>query len=174
MSEIVEHPRSYWPVGIVVGLGAVIVANAIMITIAVSNPSMPAAQDHWAESLAWDRELELRERSAALGWSVAGLGWTDAGREGVGLDLVDREGRALTGLRGSVAIERADTLDQDVRVELRELGEGRYVVDAPNQAIAQTGLVRLTLDVQAVTGERFVVRQALDLAAVPVLEAAPR
>lgn len=187
MNETVLAPsqtpsqRPLAPFFIILGLGAVVVANAIMITIAVSNPSLPAAQDHWAESLSWDRELAQRERSAALGWSLAGLGWSDAGRERLGLDLVDGEGRALTGLRGSLALERADTLAHDRRLELRELGGGRYLVEALDQGQGQSygqvigarGLVRLTLDVQALGGERFVTRQAVDLATLELLGPMP-
>jgi nitrogen fixation protein FixH len=162
MSETVE-PRAWgWPIGIVIGLGSVAIANAIMITIALSNPSTPASRDHWAESLAWDRELELRERSAALGWSIASIGWQ--GRERLELRLIDAQGQPLVGLRGSATLERSDTANHDLRVALRELGEGRYSVD---DLPSKTGLVRLTLDVERESGERFVAHQRLELGALP-------
>lgn len=156
------EPRAWgWPVGIATGLGLVVVANAIMITIAISHPSAPASADHWAESLAWDRELELRQRSAALGWSIAAIGWAD---QSLQLQLVDVDGRPLVGLRGSVTLERADTAAHDVRLDLRELGSGVYVVD--DVPIA-TGLVRSTLDVEDRHGRRFVTRRPLELGALP-------
>ncbi len=150
-----------WPVGIAVGLGCVGIANAIMISIALSNPSTPASADHWAESLAWDQELELRERSAALGWALTGVARLDGDRLAVA--LVDAQGRPLTGLRGSLSLERSDSAAHDVRLELRELGEGRYEASgAPAR-----GLVRLTLDVEDRQGRRFVTRQQLELDALP-------
>jgi nitrogen fixation protein FixH len=152
-----------WPVGIAVGLGFVVIANAIMITIALTHPSAPASADHWAESLAWDEELALRERSAALGWSLAAIGWRD---ESLELRLLDAQGRALTGLSGTVTLERSDTADHDLRLELRELGEGRYVADGA----AQAGLVRLTLAVVDASDQRFVTRQQLELGELPLLE----
>lgn len=158
-----QHRAWAWPVGIAVGLGLVGVANAIMISIAISHPSAPASVDHWAESLAWDRELALRERSVALGWSIAAIGWSG---ESLELRLIDGEGRSLPGLRGTVTLERSDTVDTDLRIELRERGEGRYLAD---KAAAQTGLVRLTLDVSNAAGDRFVTRQQLDLGTLTTL-----
>ncbi len=159
-----------WPVGIVVGLGFVGVANAIMISIALSHPSAPAAEDHWAESLTWDRELELRERSAALGWSIETIGWRDEGRERVQLRVVDGDGRPLAGLRGNVTLQRSDTANRDVRLELLDLGDGRYLTDG---AAAKAGLVRLTLDVEDPRGERFVSRRQITLDELPVLAGTP-
>lgn len=164
-----KTPRAWaWPVGIAVGLGGVGIANAIMISIALTHPSAPASTDHWAESLAWDQELALRERSVALGWSIAAIGWRD---ESLELRLVDAQGRELAGLRGAITLERSDTTAHDLRVELRELGEGRYRADG---TAAQTGLVRLTLDVENPSGERFVTRQQLELGTLPELAEALR
>jgi nitrogen fixation protein FixH len=151
-----------WPIGIGVGLGAVAIANAIMISIALSHPSAPAAEDHWAESLAWDRELELRERSAALGWSVASLTRVDDRR--LAVELIDAEGRPLAGLEGSVTLERSDSAAHDRSFALREAGEGRYL---GLDELPSAGLYRLTFDLRASSGERFVTRQRVDLGALP-------
>ncbi|MCA9696172.1 MAG: FixH family protein [Myxococcales bacterium] len=145
-----------WPVGIVVGLGFVVVANAIMIGVAVSHPSAPAAGDHWAESLAWDQELELRERSAALGWSIAELGG-DA--RGLTLRLLDDRGRPLTGLRGELRLERADSTSHDARLSLIDLGEGRY----RSEPAPISGLVHVALDVQDPAGNRFVAQRSIEI-----------
>jgi nitrogen fixation protein FixH len=155
-----------WPLGIGIGLGLVGVANAIMISIALSHPSAPASTDHWAESLAWDRELELREHSAALGWSITTIAWRDQARDRLELRLVDGDGRPLVGLRGSVTLERSDSAEHDLRLELRELGEGRYLADGTP---ARAGLVRLTVDVEDRQGERFVARRQIELDGIPVL-----
>jgi nitrogen fixation protein FixH len=158
-----------WPIGIAVGLGAVVIANAIMITIALSNPSAPAAKDHWAESLRWEQELEQRQRSAALGWSIASLAWREPGHERIELRLIDRDGAPLVGLRGTLTLQRSDTAAYDVELDLVELGEGRYLADGePNTS----GLVRLTLTVERDT-QRYVSQQQIELGALPVISELP-
>lgn len=153
-----------WPVGIVVGLGFVVVANAIMIGIALSHPSVPAAEDHWAESLDWDRELAQRERSAALGWSVVEIGASAELPGAVELRVVDREGRALTGLSGTLALERSDSDRFDRELKLVELGEGRY---RSAEGVPQSGSFELELALRSPAGERFVTRSRVDLGALP-------
>ena len=147
-----------WPIGIAVGLGSVGVANAIMISIALSHPSTPAAKDHWAESLDWDRELAVREASAALGWSIDALTQRDDGT--LELSLHDADARALLGAHGTVALARADRADLDCTLALQELGGGRYVVVGE---LPPHGLYRVTLDISRDDGERFVVTRELAL-----------
>ncbi|PRP96597.1 hypothetical protein ENSA5_36730 [Enhygromyxa salina] len=154
-----------WPIGVVVGLGVVVVANAIMISIAVSNPSAPAAADHWTESLEWDQELDLRERSAALGWSVAQLGRSPDGGS-LGVDLIDAEGRALTGLSGTLTLERSDSAAHDRALALHEAPGGRYLTAGE---IPARGLYEVTIDVHTAAGERFVTRQRAELRTLPAL-----
>lgn len=154
-----------WPVGIVVGLGFVVSANAVMISIALLHPSTPAAADHWAESMTWDRELAVREHSAALGWSIATLGWRDASRDHVELRLLDADGEPLPGLRGRVTLERSDSAEYDVSLGLLEIGDGRYVTD---EATTTTGLVRMTLEVEDRRGVRFVTHRSVTLDELPV------
>lgn len=150
-----------WPIGIVVGLGAVAVANAIMISIAISHPSMPAATDHWAESLAWDSELAVREASAALGWSVATLAQRDDGT--IALELHDASGAALLGLHGTLALARADRADLDRTLELRELGNGHYVALGE---LPPRGQYRATVDLRRSASERFVAQVQLMIQSV--------
>jgi nitrogen fixation protein FixH len=137
-----------------------------MISIALSHPSAPASADHWAESLAWDRELAVREASAALGWSIAALEQRDDGT--IELELHDADAHALLGLRGSVSLARSDRADWDVTLELRELGAGRYVVVGE---LPPRGLYQVTVDVQRGPSERFVVTRQLWLRGEPQVEA---
>ena len=65
-----ENERSWWPMGIVAGLGVVFVANAIMITFALTNPSVMVSEDPYADALAYDRVIAERDAAKALGWSV--------------------------------------------------------------------------------------------------------
>lgn len=152
-----------WPIGVVAGLSAVVIMNAIMIGIAISHPPTPASADHWSESLDWDRELALREHSAALAWSVAWLGRSSD--RTLALDLIDAQGQALRGLRGAVRLERSDSAAHDLELPLREAGEGRYLALGELPA---RGLYRVTIDVRSAAGERFVTHTQIELDALVV------
>jgi nitrogen fixation protein FixH len=112
--------RNPWPWGIGVGLGVVVVANAIMIDIAISNPSIPAAKDHYAESLRWDEVQAEHERAQALGWQVELLPCTSVEPPGcaLGLRVRDAEGVAVSGLHGRLVAQRADDPALDRHAEV--------------------------------------------------------
>ncbi|NVB40598.1 FixH family protein [Pseudenhygromyxa sp. WMMC2535] len=150
-----------WPIGIVVGLGIVLVANAIMITVAVSHPSVPAAEDHWRESMDWDRELEAREASAALGWTMGEFTRSDEGA--LEMRILDAAGEPLPGLAGELRLERADDASRDASLTLVDLGEGRY---RSQTSAPERGLVRLELDVHDAGGRRFVASRNVELDAL--------
>lgn len=151
--------RNVWPIGIIVGLGAVVVANAVMITIAITHPSAPASDDHWAESLDWDRELAAREASAALGWSIVSM---RVGADGaLELEIVDASGQGVSGLHGTLTLARADTATQDRTLEWLEIGGGRY---RSTGELPERGLFVATVDLQRASGERFVVQRRLEFA----------
>lgn len=152
-----------WPIGIVTGLAVVVVANAIMIGIALSNPSTKASEDHWAEAMAWDQELERRAQSRALGWSLARL--ERDGENRLVVRVIDREGAALLGLEGSLALQRSDSAAHDRELALVELGEGRYRSDA---AVPAGGLFELRFELHDHSGATFVQRQRLELDALEV------
>lgn len=109
-----------WPWGIGAGLGVVVVANAIMIDIAISNPSAPAAKDHYAESLRWDEVQAEHGRAQALGWQVELQPCDGVGPQGcaLGLRVRDADGVAVSGLHGRLVAQRADdpALDRDAEV----------------------------------------------------------
>lgn len=157
--------KNAWPIGVIVGLGAVVITNAVMIWIALSHPSTPASADHWGESLDWDRELAVREHSAALAWSVAQLGRSSDERT-LALDMIDAEGQALRGLTGAVRLERSDSATHDLELPLHEAGDGRYLAlgELPTH-----GLYRVTIDVHSATGEHFVTHQRVELATLTAL-----
>ncbi|MFV8753570.1 FixH family protein [Nannocystaceae bacterium ST9] len=161
-----DDERGSWrgPIAVIAGLSGVVITNLIMIGIALSHPSLPASVDHWAESLAWEQELERRAHSRELGWSIAALA-----REGQALELtiVDAEQRPLAGLRGSVTLRRADRGD-DHELSLVERGEGRY---RGEPAIPSAGLYELTVALEDPSGEQFSARRWLDLAQLDVAEA---
>lgn len=145
------------PIAIVFGLGCVIVANAIMIGIALTHPSIPATRDHWAESLAWDQELERRAHSRALGWTIATL---ERERDALALEVHDAQGRPLAGLQGSVTLRRADTGADDRTLALVEIGSGRY---RSAESIPAAGLVELHVELHDAGGDAFGEQRWLEL-----------
>jgi nitrogen fixation protein FixH len=144
------------------GLSAVVITNSIMVGIAISHPSTPASVDHWSESLAWDEELAVREHSAALGWSVAGLSRSSDGRT-LAVDVIDAKGHALPGLTGAVRLERSDSAAHDLEFELGDAGDGRYLALGE---LPTSGLYLVTIDVRGQGDERFVTHQRVALDAL--------
>lgn len=152
------------PIAIVVGLGVVVIANAIMISLALSRPSIPATTDHWAESLAWDRELERRAHSRALGWSVREL---RRDQQALALSIVDAEQRPITGLHGSLTLRRADRGTDDHTLTLIEIDAGRY---RSEQAIPDTGLYELAVALRDADGDEFAAHRWLELDSLDSLD----
>lgn len=145
------------PIMIIAGLSGVVIANAIMIGIALSHPSVPETSDHWAESLEWDRELERRAHSRALGWSLATL---ERDHEAVALEVHDAQGHPLTGLHGTLTLRRADRGGDDRTLTLVELGEGRY---RSVEAVPAAGLVELQVELGDAQGEQWAQQRWIEL-----------
>ena len=127
-------PRaSLWPWGIALGLAAVVGANAIMISIAVSHPSAPADPDHYARALAFDDEIAAREASKALGWTMQ-LEPCEVTAEGgceLRLELRDADGHPLEGLSVQVEAQRHDSEAYDQSFTLEGRGPGVYAAPWP-------------------------------------------
>lgn len=145
------------PIAIVVGLGVVVIANVIMISLALSRPSIPATTDHWAESLVWEQELERRAHSRALGWSVRELA---RDRDALALSITDADHQPITGLSGSVTLRRADRGTDDHTLTLIEVHVGRY---RSEQTIPDAGLYELSVALRDPAGDEFVDHRWLEL-----------
>lgn len=137
--------ESRWPLGIAVGLGAVVLSNAVMISIAISHPSAPVDVDPFAASLNWDETRAQERRSRELGWDV------DVERcDGpILVRARDEKGRPLGGLQLTGRLSRFDGVDADEDLEWAELGEGRYLATVPRPT---SGLV--SVELRAVAGEK--------------------
>ena len=106
---------SHAPKVIVGALLIVAGANAWMIHNAVTHPSAPASDDHWAESLQTNDVLAEREASAALGWRVRLEACTgeDPASCMVRAQVTDTEGKAIPVKDGQLRFMRADTAHFD-------------------------------------------------------------
>lgn len=120
-----SEKRSWWPYGIVGGLGVVAVANAIMITCALQNPSVRVSEDPYGDSLDYDRVIAERDAAKALGWTVE---LSPCSNEACTVSLLvrDADGRPVDGLAGTIRAERGDDAGLDREGELLARGEGRY------------------------------------------------
>ena len=120
--------RGLWPWGIAIGLVAMVSINLTMVWIAVSHPSAPAAEDHYAEAEHYDELFEARTRALALGWSVVLRACEPSQSDDctVEIEVRDAETRPIRGLSGRVEAQRSDDETLDRRAELTEEGDGRY------------------------------------------------
>lgn len=140
--------RNWWPIGIVAGLGVVFVANAIMITLALRNPSVMASEDPYGDALDYDRVIAERAATAALGWQVefdvCTQGPSPAPERGcvVTFTVRDRDGHAVEGLSGAIEARRGDDAALDRVASVSERGEGRYEAVL---ALARPGLYELSV-----------------------------
>lgn len=139
-----QQGRSWWPLGIVAGLSIVAVANAIMITYALQNPSVRVSEDPYLDGLHYDEVIAERRASEALGWDVdidvcaTGMGETCE----VALVVRDRSGAPVRGLTGSVDARRGDNEALDRNASFEELSDGRYLASV---GLATGGLYELSI-----------------------------
>jgi nitrogen fixation protein FixH len=123
-----ERRRNLWPWAIAAGLTLAVGINLAMVWIAVSHRSQPVPGDVEQDALDYDQTIAKQRASAALGWRVT-LGACRIEADGaceVVLEVVDRDGRGIDGLHGTIVARRADDARLDREADIRELGVGRY------------------------------------------------
>ena len=144
MRPVPPSVPSPWPRGIAASLGVVVVANMIMLTFALRNPSVRVAEDPYADGLEYDQVMAERAASAALGWKVSlkvcPHGLSDVCR--VELAVHDRDGRPVAGLTGSVEARRGDTAELDRAAAVAQTEGGGYVA---NLRLGQPGVYELSV-----------------------------
>lgn len=122
-----RRSRNRWVGGIVGGLGLVVVANVVMVSIATKNRPILEADEAYKEGLKYQDVIDERARVAELGWKVH----VEACPEGAGactiaFEVRDREGQTVGGLTGEVRVERLDDAASDRSATLTAEGPGRY------------------------------------------------
>ncbi len=140
--------RNYWPLGIVLGLGFVVVTNVGMVVIAAQNPQTLETSDAWKDGQAYQAVLDAREAQARQGWRVELI----VAKKEVWLKVLDREGAPLSGLSGRVRATRADTraLDYEADLKLVEPGVYKAILHLP-----KSGLWRLDTTLTGEDGRWF-------------------
>lgn len=141
--------RSVW-VGIIAGLGFVVTANAVMITIAVRNPPALATEDHYGDGMRYDEVIASRTQSEALGWRVVvePCRYDEASCR-FRVEVRDAEGRAVPGLAGDLSLRRADTAAFDRVAKVKIAGPEHYEADVE---LGAAGLYEVSIDLRGADG----------------------
>lgn len=130
-------PGTLWPLGIAVGLGVVVTANMILIHIASANAPVLENEAYYEASLEYQKVIDQREASAALGWTAD----VDLRDGAVRYRVRDRLGYPVTGLKGEISLSRLDTSAFDTTVTAQEVERGVYVAELDPKL---QGYVRVT------------------------------
>jgi len=130
-----------WPLYLTGLLGMSIVAYAVLVWVATRPGTPRPIAGYYEASQRWDADEAVEAASRALGWSVtydlpAGVPHTAGTPRPVDVRVLDREGRGVTGLAGSLfAIRPSDG----------RLNQSGPLVELPQEAGAYRGLVRVDL-----------------------------
>lgn len=117
--------RNPWPWFIGGLLLTVVVANAIMLTIATGTPPILEDDDAYQTSLRYDEVIAARAAAKALGWR-AEVQQADGRLE---WRMLDAQAQPVRGLAGQLVLRRADTAQHDRTLALAEAAPGVYRAD---------------------------------------------
>lgn len=131
--------RSRWiPWLFVGGFGVVLLANGIMITVAVGTFSGLTTSEPYTKGLRFNEQLRQVEAQERLGWHVHSRFRPTRARAGdLELQVTDRTGTGIAGARIMATFARPLERKHDFTVALEALGGGRYGV---NTALPLSGL----------------------------------
>lgn len=121
----------YWPWLITAALLFTVGVNVVMLVAANGNGNgVVVEQDYYRKAVDWDRTMERRAASDALGW-VARVELRAAGQAPARLvvDLRDGTGAAITGAIVSATLIHNLAAATPIRAVLSTVAEGRYVAD---------------------------------------------
>jgi FixH len=157
------------PFALLGGLGA---GLAVIIRIAVNDPSFAVEPEYYQHALKWDEERARQEQSARLGWTVV---WDFAGPASgsagpsltpsqssvrpLKLQLRDALGQPITGARIDVSAFHKARAANVQRIALREGDAGVYAAEL---RLDRSGIWRVRMDVAA-RNEHFALSQDLEL-----------
>jgi nitrogen fixation protein FixH len=111
-----------WPWFIGGLLMTVVIANAIMLTIATGTPPILEDEDAYESSLTYDQVIAAREAARALNWR-AEVQQIDGRLE---WRMLDAQAQPVRGLAGQLMLRRADTQQHDRTLTLAEAKPGVY------------------------------------------------
>lgn len=128
-----------------------IIQSTIMGTVmhlAIGDPSAAVVPDYHNAALNWDETRHQREAAARLGWNVnfsASDVADDRGRRAIELSVLDADGKAVDNLIISGSLYHHALADDVIDVDLRSIGDGKYLTLAP---AGREGIWQLELAIQ--------------------------
>jgi hypothetical protein len=121
-----------WPL-IVIGLLVVqALGMAVMVTIAVADPSAAVEPDYYEKAVAWDSAAAAQAAAAKLGWKaqVSAGPLSGADRE-LHIALVGGDGNGIDEARVHVEMFHQARSGDRLQADLRGMGAGGYVTRLP-------------------------------------------
>lgn len=122
-----------------------LLVNGVMLWVTLRYPAELVSATYYEDAKRYGQVMAAERASDATGWRVELLREPVASRDGIGLAVVDAQGRPVTGLTGAVHAYRPsnEALDQDLPLTERPDAPGRY---AARFQKPQPGLWELTFD----------------------------
>lgn len=133
-----------WPLFIIGLLVTQAAGLAVMITIAVSDPSVAVEPDYYEKAVNWDQTAAARAQTLRLGWTAAvSVGPLSGQDRELHLSINDRDGKGVSEVLVHVEMFHQARSGDRLQADLRGMGAGGYVTRLP---IERPGLweVRIT------------------------------
>jgi nitrogen fixation protein FixH len=143
-----------WPIGVVVILGATVIANIAVMRIANDDPSFAVEPDYYRKAVHFDSTMAQQRRNADLGWGVRtridSIG--DGTQTRLTVELRDASNYPLPGARVAVMTRHNARANDTLTAVLDEQVPGSYTATLP---IARAGEWEVRVDAQH-GSQRFV------------------
>ena len=138
-------PARRWPLIVIGLLAAQATGLAVMITIAVSDPSVGVEPDYYEKAVAWDSSVAADRAAKNLGWDAAlNMGPLTAADRELHVNISGKDARGIDEARVHVELFHQARSGHRLEADLTGLGAGGYATRLP---ITRPGLweVRITV-----------------------------
>jgi nitrogen fixation protein FixH len=134
-ASTVDPRKGRWiPWAFVGGFGIVLLANGIMITVALTTFTGLSSENYYRRGIEYNKEIARKASARALGWSVATAIKQTGGKTVVlTMALKDKSGQPISGASVAVNLVRPVAKGSDQHRAMTPIGNGRYrlAVDLP-------------------------------------------
>lgn len=126
-----------WPLLIGLALAFTVGVNVVMLFAAGADPNGTVVeQDYYRKAVEWDRTMERRAASAALGWTASATLGTGSAARALRVELRDASGAAIADADVSATLIHNREASTPVALALQPTGDGAYLGTG---ALAHTG-----------------------------------
>lgn len=126
-----RQPQLPWWFGVSCGLGFVVVANVVLITLALEHPSVVVPRPAGGASATQQQHNEEYAQAREAGWRVATA--FDPARGRTTVEVTDATGARLSGLVVTARGGRANDSREDFELVLKPRPDGRYAAELPRE-----------------------------------------